>query len=176
MSNDFNDDDERQLPVFDSAKLSNEYRNGKTRQQTPPRMPSRAIALKAAELRAAIRHGNAPDWADLNDRFADLWQEARQVIWRAKHSKAGTKVWNEAEQRDVLTFVADEKQVLAAIDTTRGILDSLVKLRRGMGPETTGIPRWAIERIERALRNHPEALNALLKELAAEGEKQAEVE
>jgi hypothetical protein len=36
--------------------------------------------------------------------------------------------------------------------------------------------RRAIERIERALRNHPEALNEMLKELAAEGEKQAEVE
>jgi hypothetical protein len=69
-----------------------------------------------------------------------------------------------------------KKQVLAAIDTTRAVLDSLAKLRREMGHEATGIPRWAIERIERALRNHPEALNALLEELAADGEKQAEVE
>jgi len=60
--------------------------------------------------------------------------------------------------------------VLAALDTSRGILDSIVKLRREMGPADTGIPRWAIERIERALRNHPEALNALLRELAAEEE------
>jgi hypothetical protein len=56
--------------------------------------------------------------------------------------------------------------VFAAIDTTRGALDSLVKLRREMGNRNTGIPRWAIERIERALRNHPEALNELLKALA----------
>ena len=59
----------------------------------------------------------------------------------------------------------DEKQVLSAIDTTRAVLDSLVKLRREMGHEDTGIPRWAIER---TLRNHPEALEALLKELAIE--------
>ena len=69
----------------------------------------------------------------------------------------------------MLTFGVDEKQVLSAIDTTRAVLDSLVKLRREMGPET-GIPRWAIERIECALRNHPAALKALLKELAAEEE------
>jgi hypothetical protein len=75
----------------------------------------------------------------------------------------------------VLTFGVDEKLVLQAIDTTRGILDSIVRLRREMGHEDTGIPRWAIARIECALRNHPEALNELLKELVAEGEKQVEV-
>jgi hypothetical protein len=58
--------------------------------------------------------------------------------------------------------------VLAALDTSRGILDSIVKLRREMGPADTGIPRWAIERIERTLRNHPEAQRELLKGLAAE--------
>ena len=58
------------------------------------------------------------------------------------------------EGREVLTFTVDEKQVLAAIDATRGILDSIVKLRREMGHQDTGIPRWAIERIERDLRNH----------------------
>ena len=51
----------------------------------------------------------------------------------------------------------------------------MMRLREKMGPETTGVPRWAIERIERALRDHPEALNALLKELAAEGEKETDV-
>jgi hypothetical protein len=66
--------------------------------------------------------------------------------------------------------------VLQAIDTTRGILDSMVKLRREMGHEATGIPYWAIERIQRALRNHPEALNALLRELAADSDKPAELE
>jgi hypothetical protein len=45
-----------------------------------------------------------------------------------------------------------------------------------MGHEAAGIRRKAIERIERALRNHPAVLNELLRELAAEGEKQAEVE
>ena len=69
----------------------------------------------------------------------------------------------------------DEKQVLACIDTLRGVLDYMMRLREKMGPETTGVPRWAIERIERALRDHPEALNALLKELAAEGEKETDV-
>ena len=78
--------------------------------------------------------------------------------------------------KSVLTFVADDRLVLQALDVTRGILDSLIKLRKEMGHDSTGIPRWAIERIERALRNHPEALNELLKELAAEGEKQTEVE
>ena len=109
------------------------------------------------------------DYSDIYERFIDLWQEARLAIWRAKHSKAGIKQWNAEEGRDVLTFGVDEKLVLAAIDTTRAVLYSLVKLRREMGPET-GIPRWAIERIECALRNHPAALKALLKELAAEEE------
>jgi hypothetical protein len=91
MNNNHNDDDERRLPVFDESKLSNEFRNGKTRQASPPRMPSRAIAVKAAELRAAARI-NPLDCADFHERFVDLWQEARQVIWRAKHSKAGQKI------------------------------------------------------------------------------------
>ena len=172
-----NDDHERRLPPpIDESRLLNEFRNGHTRQQKPPRAPFRAISAKANALPIAARNGNTLDYADLHERFVDLWHEARLAIWRAKHSKAGIKLWDADEQRDVLTFVVDEKQVLAAIDTTRAVLDSMVKLRREMGPETTGIPRWAIERIERALRNHPEALNALLEELAADGEKQAEVE
>ena len=51
----------------------------------------------------------------------------------------------------------------------------MIKLRREMGHESTGIPRWAIERIERALRNHPEALNELLKELAAEDDRETKL-
>ena len=58
--------------------------------------------------------------------------------------------------------------MLAAIDTTRGILDSSVKLRREMATKIPAFRRWAIERIERALRNHPEARNAPLPELAAD--------
>jgi len=41
-----------------------------------------------------------------------------------------------------------------------------------MGHESTGIPRWAIEKIERALRDYPEAQRALLKELAAEDDRE----
>ena len=104
-----------------------------------------------------------------------MWQEARLAIWRARHNKAGIKQLDAKKGYHVLTFGGDEKQVLQAVETTRGVLDSLVKLRREMGLETTGIPRSATERIERALRNHPEALNALLKELASD-EKPAEVE
>jgi hypothetical protein len=167
MSTNNNDDHERRLPVLDESKLSNEYRNGKTRQASPPKAPLRAMAAKAAELRAAMRHGSAPDWADINDRLADLWHEARLAIWRAKPSKAGMKQYDVEEQKDVLTFVVDEKQVLAAIDTCRGVLDSMIKLREKMGPDT-GIPRWAIDKIEHALRNHPQALLALLQELGDE--------
>jgi hypothetical protein len=39
-----------------------------------------------------------------------------------------------------------------------------------MGNQDTGFPRWAIEKIERALHNYPTALKALLKELADEDE------
>jgi hypothetical protein len=167
-----NDDhNQRQLPPpIPENLIPNEFRNGHTRQQKPPRMPFRAISRKAAELRATVRNGNPLDYADLYERFVDLWQEARQVIWRAKHSKAGIKQWNDDTQQLDLTFVADERVVLAAIDTTKGVLDSLVKLRREMGNQNTGIPSWAIERIERALRNYPEALHALLKALAEEEE------
>jgi hypothetical protein len=164
-NNNDGDDNQRRLPVFDEKKLSNEFRNGQTRQAAPPRMPSRAIAVKAAELRAAPRI-NPLDYADLHERFVDLWQEARQVIWRAKHNKAGQKILDPTSGKQTLTFIADEKLVLQAIDTTKGILDSLVKLRRSMEPESTQIPRWAIQRIEAALRDHPAALKALLKALA----------
>ena len=44
----------------------------------------------------------------------------------------------------------------------------IIKLSGEMSHDDTGIPRWAIERIERTLRNHPEAQRELLKELAAE--------
>jgi hypothetical protein len=162
-------DNERQLPSpIPDRSIPNEFRDGKTRQAKPPRMPSRAIAAKANELRAAIRNGGPPDWSDLYERFCDLWQEARQVIWRAKHSKAGLEQWEPEEGRDVLTFVAEERLVLQAIDTTRGVLDSLVRLRAKMPPTRTSIPRWAIERIERVLRNQPKALEALLAELTSE--------
>jgi hypothetical protein len=165
-NNDDADDNARRLPTFDAKRLSNEFRgpNG-TRQQTPPRMPSRAIAVKAAELRASMRI-NPLDYSDLHERFVDLWQEARQVIWRAKHSKAGQKIIDPTTGKQTLTFIVDEKLVLQAIDTTKGILDSLLKLRRQMGHETNQIPRWAIERIESALRDHPAALKALLRDLA----------
>ena len=59
----------------------------------------------------------------------------------------------------------------------RGKIDPVRRSRRRRGDE----PGWcetivgAIERIERALRDHPAALNALLKEVAGEGEKQADV-
>jgi hypothetical protein len=163
-------DDERRLPVFDETKVPNDYRNGKVRHQALPKQPARAIAFKAAELRAAMRHGNPIDWSDLYGRFVDLWQEGRLALWRAKHHKAGLKKWDPDTQQDVQTFTVDEKQVLATIDTLRGVLDSMAKIRREMGPEITGVPRWAIEKIERALRDHPEALKALLKELAEEME------
>jgi hypothetical protein len=168
---------ERQLPPPIPAKLiSNEWRNGKVRQASPPRPPLRAVKLKGDQLRAAVRNGSALDWSDLHERFVDLWQESRTVIWRAKHAKCGLKQTDPVTGQSVLTFVANDRLVLEAINTTRGVLDSLVKLRREMDRDTTGIPRWAIDRIERALRNYPEAMSKLLKELAAKGDKQTEVE
>jgi hypothetical protein len=164
MRND--DDQERRLPTFDPSELPNDFRNGKVRHQSLPKQPARAGAAKAAELRASLRHGNSIDWSDIHDRYVDLWHEARLAIWRAKHSKAGIKHHDPASDQDVLTFVVNEKQVLAAIDTTRAVLDSLVKLRRDLGPDANSIPRWAIDRIDHALRDHPRALHALLKELA----------
>jgi hypothetical protein len=168
-NNNSDDDNERRLPTFDESKLSNEYRNGTTRHQKLPRMPSRAIAVKAAELRAAARI-NPLDYSDLHEGFVDLWHEARLAIWRAKHSKAGVKEIDPETGKQTLTFVVDEKLVLAAIDTTKGVLDSMVKLREKIGPDSTAIPRWAFERIERALRNYPDARLALLKELAGDND------
>jgi hypothetical protein len=165
--NDDADANARKLPVFDESKVPNEFRNGQTRQASPPRMPSRAIAVKAAELRAAARI-NPLDYADLHERFVDLWHEARLAMWRAKHSKAGQKITDPDTGKQTLTFVVDEKLVLQAIDTTRGVLDSMVKLRRQMEPAANQIPRYAIEKIERALRDHPAALKALFKALADE--------
>jgi hypothetical protein len=160
------DDHERRLPPpIDESRFPNDVRNGLT-QEKRPRAPFRAIVAKGNELRIALHQ--PLDWSDIHARFVDLWQEARLAIWRAKHHKAGIKEIDPQTGKQVLTFTVDERQVLAALDTTRAILDSIVKLRRTMGPADTGIPRWAVERIERALRNHPEAQRELLKELAAE--------
>jgi len=65
-----------------------------------------------------MRNGNQLDYSDLYERFVDLWQEARLAIWRAKHNKAGIKQWDDDAQQYVVTFAADEKLVLQAIDTT----------------------------------------------------------
>jgi hypothetical protein len=134
---------------------------------TAPKPPLRAITIKADALRAAMRNGNQLDYSDIHERFNDLWQEARMAIW-AKHSRAWAQTVERRRKCHVMTFVSDEAMVLKAIDTTKGVLDSLVKPRREMGPQTNRIPRWAIERIERVLCNPPAALKALLKELAAE--------
>ena len=164
--------DERRLPPeIPESSLPERVRPNKFRQQLLPRAPLRAIKIKGDQLRAAVRQGHQLDWDDIHERFVDLWQEARHTLWRAKHQKAGLKTWDPHTCKEVLSFTADDKLVLQAIDTVRGILDSMIKLRREMGHEATGIPRWAIERIEKALRGHPEALNQLLKELAAENDK-----
>jgi hypothetical protein len=161
-------DSERQLPTPRPDLLTNEFRDGKTRHQKLPRAPIRAVNAKAQQLRNAIRNNNPLDYADLYERFVDLWHEARLVIWRAKHSKAGLKHYDPETQQDVLTFVSDDKVVLQAIDTCRNVLDSMIKLRREIGSEPDRIPHWAIAQIEAALRHHPAALNALLKALAAD--------
>lgn len=170
-------DDDHRLPEPPPKQLRpNEYTPDKFRQQAPPKAPLRAVKIKGDELRAAIRNGRQLDWSDIHERFVDLWQEGRLVVWRAKHSKSVMKQWDPHTNKTVQSFAADEKLVLQALDTLKGILDSIVKVRREMGHEGTGIPRWAIERIERGLRDYPEAQHALLKELAAEKEKQAEVD
>lgn len=161
------------LPQPPPARLlPNDWKN--TEQQKRPKAPLRALRIKGAELRAAVRTGNTLDWTDIHDRYVDLWQEARLTLWRAKHSKAGPPQNDPVTGKKILTFVPDEKLVLQTIDTTRALLDSMVKIRREMGHEASGIPRWAIERISSALRDHPSALNALLKDLAADTEKLAE--
>jgi len=138
-------------------------------QESPGRPPLRAIKIKGDRLRAAMHGGGAHlDWSDIHERFVDLWQEARLTLWRAKHTKAGQKQWDDSLKKYTLTFIADERLVLQSIDCVKGILDSLIKLRREMGHEDHGIPRWAIEKIEYTLRDYPEALHALLKSLAAE--------
>ena len=121
-----------------------------------------------------MRRGQPLDWSGIRARYVDLWQEARMVVWRAKHHKPGLKMWDEKEQKNVQTYIPDDRMVMDAINCTKGLLDSLVRLRREAGHEASGIPSWAIERIERALRNYPEAQTALLKELIAGNEKQAE--
>jgi hypothetical protein len=168
MNDDHNE--RRPPPPIDEKLLDNQWRDGKTRQETTPRPPLRALKTKGDQLRNAVRHGNQLDWSDITSCFADLWQEARLCLWRAKHSKPGIKVTDPKTGKQVLTFGADEKVVLEAINTVRGILDSMIRLRREVGNDSTGIPHWAVVKIEKALRNHPEALADLLKALAAEDE------
>lgn len=155
-------------PSTPEDKLPERFRPAKFKQSDLPRAPLRAIRIKGDQLRAAVRNGRQLDWSDIHERYVDLWQEARHTLWRAKHQKAGFKTWDPVSGKEVMGFTADDKLVLAAIDTIRGILDSMIKLRREVGHEATGIPRWAIERIEKELKHHPEALSALLKGLAEE--------
>ena len=70
----------------------------------------------------------------------------------------------------VQSYIPNDRLLLLAIDTTKGVLDRIIKLRREMSSEKAGLPRWMIEKIERGLRNFPDAQEALLKELATEDE------
>jgi hypothetical protein len=170
-------DNEQQLPPeIPDNLVPNEFKENKWKQEDLPIPPTRSIKLKGDELRASVRSGQPMDWVDIHERFVDLWQEARMCIWRAKHSKAGLKTFDPVIGKSVQSFIADEKMVLSAIHTTREVLDSIVKLRKGMGSEAGGIPHWAIERIERALQGHPDALKQLMRELAATEEKPAETD
>ena len=91
--------------------ISNDFRNGKRRQERVPRPPVRAIAVKAAELRAAARL-NPLDFDDIHARYADLWAECRMVIWRAKHSKRALSTRDPLTGAEVDGFVPDDKTVL----------------------------------------------------------------
>jgi hypothetical protein len=175
MSSDDDFEDERQLPPeIPEHLIPNEYKPDKWAQQRLPKPPLRALKQKGDALRASIRTGRTIDYGDIHERYVDLWQEARMVVWRAKHSKAGVKTWDPVVGKNVQSFICDEKLILSAIDTTRGVLDSLIKLRKEIGAEGAGIPGWAIARIEKALRSHPAALKELMRELATEEEKLAD--
>jgi hypothetical protein len=54
------------------------------------------------------------------------------VVWGAKHSKAGLPVTDPVTGKQTIGYVANEKVGLKAIDTSQGVLDSLVKVRREM--------------------------------------------
>lgn len=169
------DDRKREYPrPVKIQEIPEAWREKDFTQERLEKAPLRAIKIKGDQLRAAMRTGKQLDWSDIHERYIDLWQEARLCIWRAKHKAAGVRTWDPHLEKQVLSFIPNEKLVQGAIEVTRGVLDSIAKLRRDMGHEGSGIPRWAIERIERALRNHPEAMRELLKELAAEQEKEAE--
>jgi hypothetical protein len=151
------------------------YRKGKDglafiaqyKHDTLPRAPSRAIRFKGQQLVDATYNKDI-DWHDLFARYVDLWQESRMVLWRSKHSKPGLEIWDEKEKRMVRTFTSDDRMVLDAVVVIKSVLDSMVRLRKDMiGPDGgSGIPRWAIDRINEALQAHPEALEALIEALA----------
>ena len=150
--------------------LPHKIQDGMWKQQRVDKPPLRALTIKGNQLREAMRGGNPLDWVDIHERFVDLWQEARLTIWRAKRKKAGLQDIDPLTGKTVQMYIPDDGLVLQAIDVTRKVLEGIMKLRREMGAEKSGIPRWAIERIERGLRNYPEAQHALLKELASEND------
>ena len=174
MAEDYFDDDARQHPKPPPPEhIPNRARgvlNGTYRQSEKGKPPVRAITLKGEKLRRDVTLGPAlgrePDWAEIYARYVDLWQEARLVIWRAKRAKAGLSQIDPKTGVTIATFVADDRTVLQAIDVTKGVLDSMIKLRRDLRGEAIGLPRWAIRRIESALDDHPSARDALLSALA----------
>lgn len=161
MNNGNGDDIRRQRRLIPDA-----YLPGKFAQTDAPRAPFRAVRIKGHQLRAKIYSPKDVDWGDIYGRYVDLWQEARMVIWRAKHAKAGPRTYDPDKGKEILSFVADDKLVLEAVNTVKNVLDSMVRLRRDMTVEGPGIPRWAISKIEEALREHPDALEAILEALA----------
>lgn len=169
--------EEKVLPAEINPKdMPHEWGEDKFKQEQLERPPIRALAIKGRQLREAIRGGNLIEWGEIHERFVDLWQEARLVIWRAKHRKKGTREYDPVVGKVVATYVPDDRMVLEAIGTVKGLLDSMMRLRKEMGSSRSGVPRWAIERIERGLRNYPEAQQALLKELMAEQDEPEEKE
>jgi len=173
----YKDEDEVLDPAWQPRAINEKltprrYAPDRFTQTDQERAPVRAVRIKGDQLRAVMRRGDPLDWSDIYERYVDLWQEARLVIWRAKRAKAGRQVFDPVKKKMVQGFIPDDRLVLSALDSTRAILDSLIRVRREAGHEASGIPRWAIERIELALRQYPDALNHLLRELAEENRRQ----
>jgi hypothetical protein len=165
-------EEKKQAPRASKEAAQEAYAEMAQEERKHLRLPVRAMFKKAAQLRADAQRPEINPLLFYN-LMVDMYKESRMCLNRTKLTQTIGKIYNPQKKRWETTFTVDDKLVMEAIKCTSQIIKDLEEMRQGMAAEDTGIPRWAIEKIEQGLKNHPEARLALLESLAAGQEKDA---
>jgi hypothetical protein len=135
-------------------------------------IPVREVAAKSQELYKEGLQGGKLSLKVFLSRYADLWQAATLGFERAKLGKRQRKdKWHNTDPNDLskgywmAQYQPDERMALAYLQEIHSLLNSLAKFRKETREEQTGMPPEMLNEIVEALKDFPEAKQALLKKL-----------